>query len=102
MQERTVSCEEKMEGVALTRATLSATVIDIKKCIICHKSGNVSTTSSENERKRVLDAAEIRNDDVVSKRLKLVGQRETFVYHVTKECNKSYTPSSPSENNRDK
>lgn len=46
---------------------------DPKRCIICQKSTTQPTVSTENGRKRIHEAALIR-EDVVSKRLKLIGQ----------------------------
>ena len=60
---------------------------DVSSCIICQRDSK-PTASSENGRKRIRAAAEIRNDCVL-KRLKLIG--EEFVYHMNNECYKKYT-----------
>ena len=63
---------------------------DIEKCIICQKITKEKLCSSENGRKRILDACEIR-DDNVTKRLKHADCRENFMYHVSNNCYKIYT-----------
>ena len=64
--------------------------LNCEKCIICQVD-NPSTPlrSTENGRKRILDAAEIR-EDIVEKRLKLL-KGEEFVYHMNNPCYKTYT-----------
>ena len=62
---------------------------DSSKCIICQKSSSQSASGTENGCKRICEAALIRND-VVSKRLKLIGDND-FVYHMSNECYKRYT-----------
>ena len=63
---------EKKTAIKLTADTVSGTVAaDLKRCIICQKLTPEPTTSTENGRKRVRDAASIR-EDVVSKRLKVI------------------------------
>lgn len=47
------------------------------------------TSGAENGRKRIREAASIRNY-IVNKRLKLVGDGE-FVYHMNNQCYKTYT-----------
>lgn len=59
------------------------TDFDVKKCILCqqhHKNHNV--TSGVFERKNIKRAATIRQDEKVSKRLKIAGesQSESIVY----------------------
>ena len=57
---------EKKTAIKLTAETESGTVAaDLKRCIICQKLTPEPTTSSENGRKRVCEAASIR-EDVVS------------------------------------
>lgn len=81
---------EKKTATKLTAKTDSGTETpDPKRCIICQKSTPEATTGTENGRKRVHQAASIR-EDVVSKRLKVIGQ-EDFVYHMSNQCYKTYT-----------
>lgn len=74
--------------VKLTKAGSSPTTYDVSKCIICQTSAQ-GTSGSKNGRKRIREAAEIRNDSVY-KRLKLTGE-DNFVYHMNNRCYKSYT-----------
>lgn len=81
---------EKKTATKLTAKTDSGTETpDPKRCIICQKSTPEATTGTEIGRKRVHQAASIR-EDVVSKRLKVIGQ-EDFVYHMSNQCYKTYT-----------
>lgn len=77
-----------MEGVTLSRNREEDNT-DNDKCIICLKVNDYPATSSENGRKRICEAAEIRRD-VVNKRLKTIGDNK-FVYHMNNECYKNYT-----------
>ena len=60
---------------------------EASSCIICQRNSQ-ETSSSENGRKRVREAAEIRNNCVL-KRLKLIGDK--CVYHMNNGCYKKYT-----------
>jgi hypothetical protein len=64
---------------------------DVNKtqCIICQKNTEQKPTSSMQGRKRMIEAAAIRND-LVTKRIKLLNE-DNFVYHVTNDCYKRYT-----------
>ena len=62
----------------------------IDKCIICQKPNNLKT--SENGRKRMRDAAAIRQDST-AKRLRLINEETTFYYHLENKCYKTYTHS---------
>ena len=77
-----------MQGVTLSR-NRGEDSTDTDKCIICQTVNAYPATSSENGRKRIREAAEIRKD-VVNKRLKTIGDSE-FVYHMSNECYKNYT-----------
>ena len=61
--------------------------LDLKKCIICQETTEKTATSSNVERKRISESADIRQD-IVAKRLKEDGEQD-FVHHVTNQC---YTP----------
>ena len=81
---------EKKTAIKLTAETESGTVAaDLKRCIICQMLTPEPTTSTEDGGKRVREAASIR-EDVVSKRLKVIGQ-EDFVYHMSNQCYRTYT-----------
>jgi hypothetical protein len=80
---------------------------DPEKCIICQKKGTKSERlhSGETGRKRVWEAAELK-DDIVKKRLKALGPDATFRYHNTNACYKKYTdirnlPSIPESKEQD-
>ena len=75
------------EGVPLMKVLEDK--VDDKKCIICQASSSEPTSTTENGRKRIWEAASARKDSV-SKRLKLIGDKH-FVYHVNNQCYKSYT-----------
>jgi hypothetical protein len=78
------------KGVKIVRAGGSVeSDIDIDLCIICQKSTSQVPFTSEQGRKRILDAAEVRNDEI-TKRLKLV-KGEAYVYHTSNKCYKRYT-----------
>ncbi|KAH3882089.1 hypothetical protein DPMN_006020 [Dreissena polymorpha] len=62
---------------------------DILKCIICQKDTDQLTTSSENGRSKVKEAASIRNDCVNERLLRL--ESDFFVYHMSYMCYKAYT-----------
>jgi hypothetical protein len=71
-----------------TSVSYDTAKVDPTLCIIC-QSTEQNLSSTENGRKRVVEAATIRKDHV-SERLKLV-DNDNFVYHVTNECYKGYT-----------
>ena len=75
-----------MEGIPLKRfkGDLDDTETDIKTCIICQKSTSQALSSTEAGRRKILEAAEIRQDNV-NERL------QGFTYHVSNECYKQYT-----------
>ena len=62
--------------------------LDINSCIICQIAGG-SLVSTENGRKNIINAAEIRKDDVFE-RLKSTSIDENFSYHVNNQCYKRY------------
>ena len=69
---------------------------DIDHCIICQKKGKVSLTSTENGRKKIIDAAAIRKDEVYQ-RLQNGNIDRNFKYHVTNSCLKNYKLKNTSE-----
>lgn len=71
------------------QSTETADSLDPSRCIMCQNVSSERTSSTENGRKRILEAAAIRND-FVSKRLKLMNN-DNFVYHMNNECYKKYT-----------
>ena len=80
-----------MEGIPLKKQKLDTdTNVNEELCVICQEDSGFSTTTSENGRKRVCDAAVIRGkDDVVAKRLTCM--KQNFVYHMNNKCYKTYT-----------
>ena len=76
------------EAVKLVTACVKSA--DVDKCsAICQKCSLQPTTGTENGRKRIREAASIRNDST-NRRLKLIGDGN-FVYHMNNECYKAYT-----------
>ena len=72
-----------------TSSPSTCLVCDPEKCIICQKiDPQCNTTSSENGRKRLKEAAGIRKD-MVYERLQVVDQNK-FYYHVNNNCYKTY------------
>ena len=57
-------------------------------CIICLKPNKLIST--ENGRKRIMEAAKVRNDEV-QKQLQSVSLDAHFKYHMDYQCYKSYT-----------
>eukprot|EP00918_Siedleckia_nematoides_P108296 GHVU01236350.1.p1 GENE.GHVU01236350.1~~GHVU01236350.1.p1 ORF type:complete len:407 (-),score=39.87 GHVU01236350.1:38-1258(-) len=78
-----------MDCVQLSGQSSEDVLFDATKCIICQKDTSGKTISTKNGCKRIYESSEVRND-YVSKRLKLV-EEDTFVYHMTNICYKSYT-----------
>ena len=67
------------------------TSTDTKKCVICQSTKRGTKTSSGDiGRKRIWEAAEVR-DDHVHKRLKALQDPNDFCYHNDNECYKKYT-----------
>ncbi|KAG8196931.1 hypothetical protein JTE90_027634 [Oedothorax gibbosus] len=79
--------EVKLSAVCHDKANVT---FDVKKCNICQAEDNNKTVTTVNGRKRVQEAASIRND-IVEKRLKSMASDVVFVYHVTNQCYKTYT-----------
>ena len=75
------------KGMPLKRGSMEVKV-EIYKCIICQKKINREPIGQISERKRLLDAADSRND-TVSKRLRTV-DHEMFVYHMNNDYYKNY------------
>jgi hypothetical protein len=62
--------------------------VDGNQCIICQGCASQILTGTANGRKRIRDAAIIRND-IVAKRLKCLDNEN--VYYMNNECHKKYT-----------
>ena len=77
---------EKSNSVILKRERESN--FNINNCIICQKPGDL--VSKENGRRNIIDAANIRKDEVY-KRLQLETLDGNFKYHMTNKCYKNYT-----------
>lgn len=75
-------------GTELCRQADEKPPFQLDKCIICQRSTNCSVTSTENGRRKIMEASSIRRD-IVQERLALV--EGSFVYHMTNECYKQYT-----------
>lgn len=63
--------------------------VNLERCIECQDAEHEKLTSTTNGRNNIKDAAAIRND-LVTKRLRLIQDDETFLYHMTNECCKKY------------
>ena len=63
---------------------------DSDQCIIYQKKSKVSITSTENGRKKIIDAAAIRKDEVYQ-RLQNGNIDRNFKYHITNSYFKNYT-----------
>lgn len=63
---------------------------DINKCIICQKKTKSTLVSTENGRKKIMDAAFIRKDEVYQ-RLNKDSIDQNFCYHMDNNCYKKYT-----------
>ena len=60
-------------------------VFDVKKCIICQEDGSFNSTA--NGRRKIMEAAKIRND-YVYERLTSNALSEDFNYHMNNNCYK--------------
>lgn len=78
------------QGVQLVGGESEEESADLANCIICQSSTQLATSSEANGRKRIRDAADVRNDRV-AKRLRQIGDDEPFVYHMDNNCYKKYT-----------
>ncbi len=78
------------DGVQISPTAPATAVLDVNKCIICQETSKQQCTSSDHGRKRVREAADVREDHVL-KRLKTLEDDVPFVYHVSNACYKSYT-----------
>ena len=63
--------------------------LDIKLCIICQKSSSSTFVSTENGRKKIIEAAAIREDEVFL-RLKSLAIDQQFCYHMDNQCYKNF------------
>ena len=80
-----------MDSVHLATTRPDATdEVDLERCIVCQDEEPGKLTTTINGRKRIKDAAAIRND-VVTKRLRLIHDDFDFMYHMTNNCYKRYT-----------
>ena len=73
-----------MEGVPLKKLK---TFNNEKLCIICQKNTSDKTCSTENGRSQIIDATNIKQDEVHQRLQNLTG---TFVYHMNYKCYKKY------------
>ena len=75
--------------IQLGRSTEKSALI-IDNCIICQKQGKKNLTSTQNGRRNIIDAANIRQDEVCE-RLQSGSIEKHFNYHLTNKCYKIYT-----------
>ena len=82
--------EAETSGMKLWQSQADKFTVDM--CIICQKATDDATVSTLNGKKRIRDAADIRNE---AKHLKLFSSTdEHFVYHMTSSSYKTYTKKS--------
>ena len=80
-----------MSGIPLKKPkVLTDDSVDLSKCIICQKTTEEKTASTENGRKSMRNAADLRRDEVYN-RLQCLKEEDVFVYHVNNVCYKKYT-----------
>ena len=65
-------------------------VYDLEKCIIYQKKTKTPLSSTENDRQKIIDAANKRRDELY-KRLKSSNIEKLFKYHMTNDYYKRYT-----------
>lgn len=75
-----------MDRISLKRQKRDPVKLNLSKCIICEKDSNQQLSSTDQRRKQILEAAELRQDDV-TKRLKDVDV-EQIKYHVDNAATK--------------
>ena len=75
------------KGISLKRL-MTESAIDERKCIICQIDKRSTLSGTQNERRRAMEDAGLRND-VVLKRLQRANV-EHFLYDVDNECYKAY------------
>ena len=74
-----------------TRTNSSATaeeLFDIKKCIFCQHNDTFTVITTENGRRKIIEAPEKSRDKIYTR---LSSIEADFVYHVTNKCYKGYT-----------
>ena len=80
-----------MDSINLaTKLPVSTDQINVERCILCQGEERDKLITNANGRKRIKDAAFVRND-VVPKRLKFINDDVDFSYHMTNKCYKRYT-----------
>ena len=79
-----------MDSTLLLKKSNYLIDLDIKLCIICQKSSSSTVVSTENGRKKIIEAAAICEDEVFL-RLKSLATDQHFCYHMDNQCYKKYT-----------
>ena len=78
-----------MDSTLLLKKSNYLIYLDIKLCIICHKFSSSTAVSIENGRKKIIEAASIREDEVLW-RLTSLAIDQHFYYHMDNQCYKKY------------
>ena len=78
-----------MDSTLLLEKSNYLIYLDIKLCIICHKFSSSTAVSIENGRKKIIEAASIREDEVLW-RLTSLAIDQHFCYHMDNQCYKKY------------
>ena len=78
-----------MDSTLLLKKSKYLIYLDIKLCIICHKFSSSTAVSIENGRKKIIEAASIREDEVLW-RLTSLAIDQHFCYHMDNQCYKKY------------
>ena len=76
-----------MGSILLVKKSNYLIDLDIKLCIICQKSSSSTFVSTENGRKKIIEAAAIREDEVFL-RLKSLAIDQQICYHMDNQCYK--------------
>ena len=78
-----------MDSTLLLKKSNYLIYLDIKLCIICHKFSSSTAVSIENGRKKIIEAASIREDELLW-RLTSLAIDQHFCYHMDNQCYKKY------------
>ena len=80
-----------MDSTLLLKKSNYLIDLDIKLCIICQTSSSSTVVSTENGRKKITEAAAIREDEVLLRLKSLLAIDQHFCYHIDNQSYKKYT-----------
>ena len=78
----------QLKNTRTNSAKTAEELFDIKKCIFCQHNDTFIVITTENGRRKIIEAAEKRRDKIYTRLLSI---EKDFVYHVTNKCYKGYT-----------